>query len=40
MEEERRAMFCSELSESMEKKREPLRRIGRGINTPCLPTIT
>jgi hypothetical protein len=35
---ERRALVC--FLKPLGKKREPLWRVGRDINTPCLPTVT
>jgi hypothetical protein len=40
MEGERGALVYSESSEPLGKNREPLWRIGKGINTPYLPTVT
>jgi hypothetical protein len=39
-ERERELWFVFHRSEPLGKKREPLWRIRKGINTPCLPMVT
>jgi hypothetical protein len=39
-ERERELWSVFHQSEPLVKKREPLWRIRKGINTPCLPTVT